>query len=355
MPPQPDQARGEPPASARGRVLTALTTDLLGPDWPNDPSLRPEWARDVDVLDRPRMSGVRVLARLLRTAGRYDAIVLDGSIGARGGYVDQLAAGLIGRMRHGPAVVISDCTWKRGSWWLDRLACRAGIWMADGPRVTYCVLSTDELATFPRTWGVDPERVAFTAWPYTLPQELLSLPLTDDGGLFAGGDSLRDYDTLIRAAQGLDAEVTVATRRRRVAGSAFPPNVRLGPLTHRRFVDGMRRALAVVVPLLPTTDRSAGQTTYVNAMAMGKPVIATDRLGIRDYIQDGVTGRLVPPGDVPALREALRWAIDPANREELQRLGTRARDFALEHLRPEAYVAELVRVARQSPGRVPSS
>jgi hypothetical protein len=355
MPSQPDPARGGPAAPAGGRVLTALTTDFLGPGWRNDQAEPPEWARDVEVLDRPRMSGIKVLARLLRTARRYDAVVLDGSIGIRGGYLDQILAGLIGRMRGGPTVVISDCTWKRGAWWLDRLACRVGMLLADGPRVTYCVLSNDEAKVFPHTWDVDAGRVRCTPWPYTLgPQELLE-PSADDGPLFAGGDSLRDYPTLLRAATSIEAEITVATRRARaLTGHGVPANVQVGTLPPARFVEAMRRARAVVVPLRPTRDRSAGQTTYVNAMAMGKAVIATDCLGIRDYVQDGTTGVLVKPGDAGALAEALRWAADPRHRQEVRRMGARARTLALERFRPEDYVAGLVRIARRSPGRVPS-
>jgi len=334
----------------QGRVLTALTTDFL--DRRAEP---PQWARDVDVMDRPRMSGIRVLGRLLRQARRYDAVVLDGSIGLRGGYVDQIAAGLIGRMRGGPAVVISDCTWKRGTWWLDRLACRLGILLADGPRVTYCVLSNDETKTFPLTWGVDPERVAFTPWPHSLPEEELQEMPSDDGPLFSGGDSLRDYSTLLRAAASVEAEVTVATRRPPAyAKRGVPSNVRLGPLDPDQFVQAMRRARAVVVPLRPTTDRSAGQTTYVNAMAMAKTVIVSDCIGVRDYVQDGVTGVLVPPGDPGALAKALRWASDPARRGEVREMGARARRVALERFGPEEYVAGLVEIARRSLGRIAS-
>jgi hypothetical protein len=355
MPTRPDPAPGGPSASAGGRVLTALTTDFLGPRGTGLTG-PPEWARDVEVLDRPRMAGIRVLGRLLRTARRYDAIVLDGSIGLRGGYVDQIVAGLIGRFRDGPSIVISDCTWKRGTWWLDRLACRAGILLANGPRVTYCVLSNDETKVFPHTWGVDAGRVAFTPWPFILPEEELRDTPSDDGPLFAGGDSLRDYSTLLRAAARIEPEVTVATRRTRaLAPHGVPPNVRLGPLPPGRYVQAMRRARAVVVPLLPATDRSAGQTTYVNAMAMAKTVIVTDSLGVRDYVQDGVTGVLVPPEDAGALADALRWAADPASRDEVRRMGERAREVAMERFRPEDYVAELVGIARQSLGRVAST
>jgi rhamnosyl/mannosyltransferase len=42
-------------------------------------------------------------------------------------------------------------------------------------------------------------------------------------------------------------------------------------------------------------------------MLMGKPVILTDPEGGADYIEHGKTGLLVPYGDVPALRQAIRY------------------------------------------------
>lgn len=355
MPPEIDRTGRNEPGGASGNVLTALTTDFLGPAWSAGSQPRAEWAQGVDVLDRPRMSGWRVLDHLLRSARKYDAVVLDGSIGWRGGYVDQLAAALIGRDKTGPLVVISDCTWKRGSWWLDRLACRLGIRLVESPRVIYCVLSNEEVRIFPRTWGVDPSRVAFTPWPFTLDEADLAPPPTDDGGVFAGGDSLRDYATLIRAARHITVEVTIATRqgRRTYELLDIPPHVRVAPLTQRRFLEEMRRARVVVTPLEPTVDRSAGQTTYVNAMALGRPVVATDCLGVRDYIDDGDTGIVVPPGDAEALGRALQWAVDPTNREEVRRMGARAREVALARFRPEDYVARLVGIAREALSRVP--
>ncbi|MDP8911934.1 MAG: glycosyltransferase, partial [Actinomycetota bacterium] len=62
------------------------------------------------------------------------------------------------------------------------------------------------------------------------------------------------------------------------------------------------------------------------AMAHGRPVVASAVGGFLDLVVDGETGILVPPGDVPALRAALeRLLRDGALRA---RLGAAARERA---------------------------
>jgi len=53
-------------------------------------------------------------------------------------------------------------------------------------------------------------------------------------------------------------------------------------------------------------------------MAAGKPVIGTTVAGMPEQIEHDVTGLLVPPGDEPALAEALEaLAADPQLRADL--------------------------------------
>ena len=337
-------------ALAHGRAFVALSrTTYLALTGDRPERLSATWPGEVEVLDRTTgESRLRAIARLVLRAGRYEAVVLDGSVGLRKGYVDLFGAAVIGRRRSGPVVVIADCTWKRGRNWLDRLACRMGIRLVDSPKVSYCVVSTEEVSIFPRTWGVDPERVAFVPWPYVLPQDQLEPIRVRGRTVFAGGDSLRDYRPLIEAAHGLDAEVTIATRRRDlVEEDAAPSNVRVGPVSRNEYLELMRRARVVVVALAPTVERTAGQTTYTNAMAMGKLIVVTEGIGVRDYVEDGVTGLIVPQGDADALRRTLAWAVDPANSDAADRIAARAREFALERLSPDEYIVNLLRVARR--------
>jgi glycosyltransferase involved in cell wall biosynthesis len=63
-------------------------------------------------------------------------------------------------------------------------------------------------------------------------------------------------------------------------------------------------------------------TVIIEAMASGVPVVGTDVNGTADLVVDGVTGRLVPPGDPGALANALESVLgDPATAVRLAEEG----------------------------------
>lgn len=62
----------------------------------------------------------------------------------------------------------------------------------------------------------------------------------------------------------------------------------------------------------------SGPLILLDAMAMGKPVVASNVNGTRDYIDDGRTGILVPPSQPEALARAIeRVMTDPSLRRSL--------------------------------------
>jgi len=305
------------------------------------PSDYPQDANQVDVLDKRGLSPAESLRRIRSAANRYRVVVLDGSAPS-----EQVAAALIARMRRPPRVIMTDATWKRGSSLSDRLLCGVGMRAMQGPHVTFCVLSSWELELFPKTWGIPAAQVSFTPFCFTIAKQELDLPLADDGGVFAGGDSLRDYKPLLNAAHEIDAKVTIASRR--LDGRpGLPANVSVGEVSPQRFAELNRRAAVVVVALADSSDRSAGQQSYLNAMALGKPVVVTDAPGVRDYVEDRRTGLIVPLADPSAMSSALRWLLDPQNREEVNRIGRRARDTVRSRFTWRNYIASIIGVVEE--------
>jgi glycosyltransferase involved in cell wall biosynthesis len=104
----------------------------------------------------------------------------------------------------------------------------------------------------------------------------------------------------------------------------FVPPSELGPY--------YERAAVVVVP----SRREGYGVVAREAMAYGRPVVATAVGGLVDVIVDGVTGRLAPPGDPPALRAAIAELL--ADADLCKRLGESARASAVERLSSSAYV-----------------
>lgn len=57
------------------------------------------------------------------------------------------------------------------------------------------------------------------------------------------------------------------------------------------------------------TTKETGDIGSREALASGVPVVAFAQGGVLDFVQQGVNGVLVPPGDVPALAEGIRYAL----------------------------------------------
>ena len=107
--------------------------------------------------------------------------------------------------------------------------------------------------------------------------------------------------------------------RERVPGAlGFVPHHELSPL--------YARAAVVACP----SRREGFGVACAEAMAHGRPVVASAVGGLLDLVVDGETGLLVPPGDADALRAGLARVLDDA---QLRRsMGAAARKRAEEKL-----------------------
>ncbi|TAN45392.1 MAG: glycosyltransferase family 1 protein [Nitrospirae bacterium] len=93
---------------------------------------------------------------------------------------------------------------------------------------------------------------------------------------------------------------------------------------------GMRRDMpnilkSIDVFVLPTLQEALG-TSFIEAMAMGKPVIGSNVGGVGEVVRDSVNGYLVPPEDPAALAEAVLKML--GDKQKAGRMGLEGRQIA---------------------------
>lgn len=141
-----------------------------------------------------------------------------------------------------------------------------------------------------------------------------------------GGDRDRDADTLFEAltlvhAHRPDVELVVQT-----ASESTPPDAvtTIRHLPHRELRNLYASASLVAIATRPNLHVS-GMTVSLEALATGRPVVATRTPGMDDYIADGETGLLSAPADAEALAaNILALLSDPARAAEMGAAGRRS-------------------------------
>ena len=134
--------------------------------------------------------------------------------------------------------------------------------------------------------------------------------------LTVGKDLARDYRTFLAATGDLDARLELVVNRRNLESLTLPRNARVSRVSSVELRQLYADAACVVVPQRPDAyaygSEGGGLTALLEAMAMGRPVVATERAILRDYVDDGVEALLVPAEDPTAMREAVERVLgDP--------------------------------------------
>ena len=175
-----------------------------------------------------------------------------------------------------------------------------------------------------------PGRSPYTVIPNFIPDDLLvgeAIPCPDGPIVFVG-DLSRDkgIEVLIEAHRGLGGlpHLVLAGRVFEDTPIDLPDQVELrGLLDHASVIDLMQTACVVVVPSIVP---DCCPTVVLEAMALGRPVVAAASGGIVDLVDDGVTGLLVAPGDPVVLSTALSVVVN--DRDGAAAMGRRALDRA---------------------------
>lgn len=197
--------------------------------------------------------------------------------------------------------------------YIDESMGRIRRWMLRGAdRIV--VLASFQVAEMSRQLGVDRTRVSFV--PFGVDTEFFTPP-TDDPPVewdiaAVGTNEGKDFPTLVSALSPHERCLIVTDQRN--AGQVRRTETQ-GAITLEHDIPILQlRALylaarRIVVPL-KHVDFSSGQTVLLETLALGRPVVVTDVLPVRDYVSTEVA-MLVPPGDVTAMRAALDAPVSP--------------------------------------------
>ncbi len=174
----------------------------------------------------------------------------------------------------------------------------------------------------------------FAFVPFHTDPRLLDQATSDGDFVIAAGRTFRDYPTLIEAFRSLETPLVIVAGRASAALAATPNVSFRFDIPGPELVALMARSVAVALPL-EEREISIGQSVLLQAMTLGKPVIATRVRGTEDYIDHMQTGILVPPGDPAAFREAVLMITQDAALRD--RLGQAARTRVLAQFLPQHY------------------
>ncbi len=161
--------------------------------------------------------------------------------------------------------------------------------------------------------------------------------------------ALREPRTVFAVVGGpiIGQESYEVTLRRKARDLGIAERVRFTSWRYKpEDMPDVHRALDILV--LASVEPEPFGLVVLEAMATGKPVIATAHGGPLEIIEDGRSGDLVPPGDTVAMADAIVGLIeDPARRA---RVGALARERVLAHYTAEQYVAGVDAIYRELAG-----
>lgn len=327
------------------RRFSVLVCSLKG----EGPLARDMKARGVRVvtLDGRGTWDVRVLVRLAGLLRRERPDILHAFLG-----LANLAASVVGRLLGVPVIIWSyrDLeVWKtRAQWLVDRLAVR---W-ADA--ITCC---SDAVRQFVLAHLHGQERKCVTVYN-GVDLEAFRSPRAASRSELGLRDGVPVIGTVARLDEPKKGLAVLLHALARLAGEAGVPPWQLvlvgdGParedlqrlaarlgLSERVIFAGLQRDVAAVLPLMdlfvcPSLYEGFG-IAVVEAMASGRPVIASATGGITEIVVPGETGLLVPPGEAAALADAIRHLL--SHPEQAKAMGTRGRQLVREKFSIETAV-----------------
>jgi len=301
------------------------------PAWTERTVLLPGWYEAFERANHSHLHSLWWALRLFRESRKYDAVVTGAE---HCGMIFAILQTLLRPAARRRVHVMIDFPWaaRPGRLMLALKALQMRI-AAPSLDVIFAHASPEEAERFTSALRVRKGLFRFVPFHYWLEEPL---PETKCGDyIFSGGNTGRDYATLIEALTGSDHRAVICTQASGgLRNIRIPENVQVTGVSQDRFHELMAGSAVVAVPLMKDDIHPAGHTVVVTAMALGKPIILAAPAEYRSYIDDGRTGLLTPAEDSAGLRAAIDRVL--SDREFSAMLSRNARSEAT-HYTPEKF------------------
>lgn len=184
-------------------------------------------------------------------------------------------------------------------------------------------------------YGIPRERFRYIPFKINRYERVLQTATRDDGYIFCGGNTRRDFGTLLAAVRNLPYQVLIVTMGEKVIrghGSSLdelelPANVTV--VRHdgsASFLDYIAASRLVVLPIKRDNISASGIGVYLACMALGKCVVISEGPAVNGVVPPGAA-LVVPAEDPIALRRAIELACaDDALRGRIAAAG---KEYAL--------------------------
>ena len=190
-------------------------------------------------------------------------------------------------------------------------------------------------------WGLNPDMVAHVPYPYRAPEKLLRIPVETHTNVVTFMGRLEVRKGVLQLAEAIPKVLDRFPEARfRFVGSSDDspdPGVSMVEFLSRKLRNYRRAVkftggvpMETIPEILATTDVCVFPSLWENfplvcleSMAAARGIVASNAGGMKDMLNDGEAGLLIPPGSADAITEAL---IDLLNHPEARmQLGELAR------------------------------
>lgn len=200
----------------------------------------------------------------------------------------------------------------------------------------FIVFSREEVSFYSKELGIKSDKLQFL--PYGEDFFHNESDCQKGDYVFCAGRSNRDYDFLIKCFEGNEKKLVIAcdTLVRKTSGNILI----LNNCFSSEMGSYMAKCFCVVLPL-KNLKISSGQLVALQAMSLGKPIIATNAAGIADYIENEKSGFLIN-NDVESLQEKINLLYNDS--EMYNRMSAYAKSCYQNNFTLEKMALNVVRV-----------